>query len=442
MEPTHPDTQDQANTSNQPSAPQPEPHTIMPDRRVESADTVLTQSVDQQMATSATPGVTPEAPEVVTSNSMPAVAPAATVKPPEPVNSPAVPVSSTPPPVSAKRSIIKPLIIVAAAVVLLAAAAGVAYAAVIVPNKPANVLTAALENSLQAKQVSYKGSINLESDGNSSKVAISGSQDNTKHASDLNLEVTTTGVTVAVEGRLVDKNLYVKLGDLTSVNSLLSLYAGSEATKLTSVLNEQVANKWIVVDSTLLDQAGGSCALNANLSLTRADVNILEQQYKQYPFAIIQSNAGDVINGKNVTKYQLSIDDDKAAVYGDGLAHLSFVKALEACSKTAATSTTKSIGDHDKTPLTIWVDKATKQVVQIASQSTAQDANNGTKGSGQITFDYAPVSITAPSGAIPALQVLVKLEKALGLPTNGVNNTDFTGLLSGLGASAKLGQRH
>lgn len=404
-----------------------------------SFDPTLTQSVDQQMATSATPGVVPEAPEVIT----PSAAPLSAVpsSPPLEPTAPLSPANSTVPPVAAKRSIKKPLIISIATIVLLVAAAGAAYAAIIVPNKPSNVLMAALENSLQIKQVSYKGSINLESAGSSFKVVVTGAQDNTKHASDLNVDLTTSGITLPVEGRVVDKNLYFKVGDLSSINSLISLYAGSEATKITTVLNEQLANKWVVVDSTLLDQAGAGCFLNSNLSLTQADINLLAQQYKQHPFVTIQNSASDVVNGKNVTKYQLSIDDDKAAVYGDGLTNLSMFKSLETCAKNAATTTPKNIGDHDKTPLTIWVDKSTKQVVQIASQSTAQDAKNGTKGSGQITFDYAPVSITAPSGATPALQVLANLEKALGIPSKGLTGTDLTGLLSGLGASAKLQQR-
>lgn len=415
---------------------------ITPTRRIEPTDAELLQQVDGAMATAASPSVVPEAPDTVAAPGI--VAPAAVPTAPTPqVFGSTEPAPQTQP-VSAqtpvrKRSLKKPLIIAGVLVLAIAGASVAAYAAVIVPNKPENVLLSALDNTLQQKQVSYKGSINITSNDTAGKVEIDGAHDGLKHADDVTLNVTTSGITLPVEARLVDKNAYIKFGDLTPVTTLLSAYAGAQATDLVKVVNQQVSNKWITIDSTLLAQSGADCVLNSDLSLTKDDVALLKSQYKANPFAMIESSASDNVNGQAVTKYQLSIDDDKAVKYGASLDKLSLVNALTKCNKDSM-KTGAAVGDHDKTPLTVWVNRQTKQIVQIAYQSTAAGAKKGVKGSGQISFAYAPVSITAPSGSTPAITVFTNLQKALNTGRPGVGSPsalDFTGLLGGVGAQTK-----
>jgi hypothetical protein len=333
-------------------------------------------------------------------------------------------------PVVSKRSWKKSALIGAALVIALAAISAVTYAQVIVPNKPENVLMSALENSAQAQQVSYKGLVEVESGSTAIKVGVVGAQDNAKSASDVTLNVTATGVTLPIEARLVDKNVYVKVGDLSTITTLMGAFGGSEASGLVKTLNQQVANKWISVDSTLLRTAGVSCFTDTKFAVTAADAKLLEEQYKAHPFALIQSSSSDIVNGKKVQKYEISIDDDKAAKYSDSLSSLSLVKALNSCDKNSTKATPMPTGDHDKTPLTVWVDKGNKRIVQIASVSTAADAKKGTKGSGKISFDYAPVSITAPTSSVPLLEVVGNLQKSLGGAASGL---DLTSLLGGFG---------
>lgn len=415
---------------------------ITPTRRIEPTDAELLHQVDGAMATAASPSVVPEAPDTVVVPGIigPAVIPTAPTPQvfgstePTPQIQPIT--AQTP---IRKRSLKKPLIIAGVLVLAIAGASVAAYAAVIVPNKPENVLISALDNTLQQKQVSYKGSIDITSNDTAGKVEINGAHDGLKHADDVTLNATTSGITLPVEARLVDKNAYIKFGDLTPVTTLLSAYAGAQATDLVKVVNQQVSNKWITIDSTLLAQSGADCVLNSDLSLTKDDVALLKSQYKANPFAMIESSAGDTVNGQSVTKYQLSIDDDKAVKYGASLDKLSLVSALTKCNKDS-TKTGAAVGDHEKTPLTVWVNRQSKQIVQIASQSTAADAKKGIKGSGQISFAYAPVSITAPSGSTPAITVFTNLQKALntGRPGVGSQSTfDFTGLLGGVGAQTK-----
>ena len=385
------------------------PTVITPTRRIDPNETELTQQTATEPVPVASPAPVMSAEQPMSNPTGPAPLPAST---------------------SSKRSLKKPLIIVAAVIALLIGASVAAYAAVIVPNKPENVLLSALDNTLQQKQVSYKGAIDISSDGNAVKADIRGAHDGIKQADELQINVTTSGITLPVEARLVDKNIYIKFGDLTPITTLLGAYGGEQATGLVTIVNQQLSNKWIAIDSTLLAQAGADCVLNSNYALTKSDIELLKSQYKAHPFVMIQSSAGDSIDGQNVTKYQISIDDDTAVKYGNSLDKLSFVPALDKCSKGVKdTASNKAVGDHDKTPLTIWVNKKTKQIVQIASESTAADAKKGVKGNGKITFSYAPVTITAPTDSTPAITVLANLQKALGSDVGALGGFDISGLL-------------
>ncbi len=425
MEPMNPVNPPEQTTPPEPETASP---TIIPTRRIEPTDAQLVQQVDGDMATAASPTVVPEAPDTVGAATNLA-APAAPLSTPAPTAQ-----TST-----RKRSLVKPLIIAGVALVAIIGASVAAYAAVIVPNKPENVLSAALDNTLQQKQISYKGSINITSKDMAIKAEVSGAHDSNKHAEDITLNVTISGITLPVEARLVDKNAYVKFGDLRQVTSLLGAYAGAQATDLVKVVDQQVSNKWIAIDSTLLANAGADCALSSDLSLTKDDAALLKSAYKANPFATIESSAGDTVNGQAVTKYQLNIDDDKQAKYGSTLDKLSFVQAYKKCDKDASNSS-PAAGDHDKTPLTIWVNKKTKQIAQIASQSTAYDAKQGVKGSAQISFSYDPVTIAAPADSTPAITVFTNIQKAVnaGRPAGSNPSTfDLGGLLGGVGAQTK-----
>ena len=435
---------------------------------LEPSSPELTAQVDDLMATSAAETTGPEAPlastiitptvstptAFETESTVPETAPE-TVTPEEttPLTSPAEAVIASAPefaaeptpivepstaepvaanaPAKPKRSWLKVVFLVLAVFLGLAAITAAVYAEVIIPNRPDVVLMKSLENSLQQSQVSYKGSVDLNSGGTASKIVIAGAQDNSRQASDVNLTATSSGITLPLEARLVDKNVYLKVGDLTPVVSLLGMYGDATTTKELNSVSQQLSNKWVSIDSTLLKQAGVSCFTDTKFALTQADVKLLEDQYKTNPFATIQNTSNDTVNGQKVVKYQLSIDDDKAATYGSKLGNLSLTKSLNSCNKkTQSSSIDKNLRDHDKRPLTVWVNKGSKQIVQIASQSTSRDANKGVKGSGTISFSYNPVSITAPADSVPVLELIASIQKTLGVPTT--SSSDLSGLLTGL----------
>jgi hypothetical protein len=99
--------------------------------------------------------------------------------------------------------------------------------------------------------------------------------------------------------------------------------------------------------------------------------------------------------------------------YQKGLNNLSALKAIKACgSNSLTTAAESSLADHDKTPLTVWVDKANKRIVKLSSHSTTQDEKKGTTGTIELNFDYKKVAIQAPANAKPALDVLTELQTA------------------------------
>ncbi len=311
-----------------------------------------------------------------------------------------------------------------------------AYYGVVIPNKPDNVLKAAIANSLQEQQVSFNGTIEggpAKGSGTAYKATVTGSSDAAAKSGDVMLNVTVSGATFSIEARLVNQNLYVKLGDLTTITGLIGSYSPDLAKTATSV-NSTLSNQWVEFDSTLLKQAGGSCVLDTSWSLTKADLQLLQNQYLKHQFVTIKSSTTDTVNGKKVDKMVLSINDDTASAFSKELDSLSIIKALNSCAKSTKPSGSIVTADHDTTPITVWVDKGTKHIVQIASQSTAKDAASGNiKASGVLALQYGKVSITAPTNVKPALQVLTKLEGAV-----GATGLDLTSLFSGSSAASSL----
>jgi hypothetical protein len=327
---------------------------------------------------------------------------------------------------------LKPLLIALAAVIVIGGGSAAAYFGAIVPNKPANVLKSAVVNTLQQTQVSSKGTLEASSGagGLALKADINSAVNSVAKTADVQLNLTVSGVSFPIEARLVNKNVYVKVGDLSSISGLVGAYspdAGSVATAVSS----QLSNKWIVIDETLLNEAGIGCVLNSNWTLSQADIKLLENQYSQNPAVTIQSTSSDSVNGQKAEKFVLSIDDDKAAAaFGNAKTfnNLSMVKSLEKCYKNSSalsgTSTTIK-GDHDKTPITLWVDKGSKRIVKAELQTSAKEKKAGMSGSFTTTISYKPVSITAPPNPEPAIQVFTDIQKSIS------SNPALSGLLGG-----------
>lgn len=319
---------------------------------------------------------------------------------------------------------------VLAGIVLLGGGIAAAYVGIIVPNKPENVLKTAIVNTAQEKQISLNGVVDTkavdptkENAEPASKIIFSTKSNADKKQAEATIKLTMSGIDFPLDARYVDGNVYVKLGDLKTVMSLISGYAGdalgfdsSELDPLIANVSNLVSNQWIEFDSTLLNTAGASCVTDTDFTLTDQDIQLLEDQYITNPFATITSHSEDTVDGKTATKFEITIDDNKAAGYlgNKKLQDLSFVKTLKKCQAFSKdfNQNTKSLADGDMTPLTIWVDKDTKRISKIASHSTKQDAQKSNmQATIESTISYGSVSVQKPENATPMMQVWSELQQ-------------------------------
>lgn len=334
------------------------------------------------------------------------------------------------------KKILVPVIVILA----ILGGSAAAYFGYYVPNKPENVLAKAVQNSLLAQSFTSTGTINITSSGVSGKADYTAKVDNSNHAVDLNLDTTISGVKIPLELMSANGNLYFKLGDLTTLEGLISQFGGalgsSDSQQLVAKINKDVANQWVVVDSTLIKEAKLSCLTNYPAQFSQADVQEITGSYKKDPFVTISSHSSDTVDGQPATKFQLALNDDKMSAIN--LNSVGYFKGLNGCLKSIGFSSGLNLGsvkDNDNTPLTLWVGKADKRVVKYASHSTAYDKKNGVAGTLEGTVSYGAVNIQVPTKAKPVLDLIndLGLGDLAGLALNGgsVGNSG-----SGSGSSA------
>lgn len=352
-----------------------------------------------------------------------------------------------PPPVSPEASAASPgggkkklkwFLIILAALLVIAGGVAAAYVGIIVPNKPENVLSKAVQNSLEAKQVTTKmvveGSIASGSaeDSTAYKLELTSAANASSQAAQYNLKVTLSGATVSVEARYVDKNIYVKVGDLTTIAKLIETYS-PDSTRLFNTVKDKLSNQWIVVDSTLLKQADATCYTDVKWGMTPEDVKLLQDLYGKHSFVAIKDTKTDTVNGKTLSKYDLSISNDQVTKFAQdkSLENLSIIKNLAKCDESITQDATDEVeSDHKQTPITVWVDKSTKQIARLGYNYD----KDGTVVDLTADFSYGAVNVTAPKGAKPALDVIADLSKETG------GAIDIASLFAGSGSvSTKAG---
>jgi len=307
-----------------------------------------------------------------------------------------------------------------AVLLVLGGGAAAAYVGVVVPNQPANVLRTAFINSVQTKQISTDGTF----DGGSGSVkgTFSSAVNTAVKSADAKVNVTFSGISFPIEARLVQQNAYFKIGDLSTVSSLIGAFS-PDAAKAADSLSKQVSNKWISVDSTIINQdPTAKCLMGLNWTLNQADIKQMQNQYDKHPFTTIKSTANDTVQDKAAKKFVLNISEDSFNKFGDSLQSLSIVKAAQKCpglsnASTTAMRLTASKTTNKSTLLTVWVDKQTKHVVQIA--------NSSKDGSTVVKLSYGNVSIAAPPNAVPILNFLGSLQSTL--QSSGLNYSQLLG---------------
>lgn len=343
-----------------------------------------------------------------------------------------------PPPSGSKARGLKPMLVALAAIIVVAGGSAAAYIGVIAPNQPANVLKAAIVNTLKQNSLSYTGTISLTYQGGGGaggtyQLDMSGSKNSAQKASDVMLSFDGYGVKLSIEARIVNQNLYVKAGDLSTLASLVSSFEPSLA-PTASAISGDLSNQWVEVDSATLNEIGVGCVINAASGpLTQADLNALTSDYAKNGFLKIQKTTNTTVDGQAAEEFAVNIDDNKGASFISGMGSLSSVKALEACQggSTLGSSLKQVKGDGKQTPLTLWVSKGSKQIIEVSASDTPQEiSQTHAKGTVDVKFKYNNVSIPAPANAESYLQLYTKLAPTLqSLSSSGL---DLSGLSSSL----------
>jgi hypothetical protein len=364
----------------------------------------------------------------------PAVTPEPQAAPPEPAApaGPVQPLNITPlpsEPAKNKSRLFKPskkLLIPIAAVLLLAGGSAAAFYGYVIPNKPNNVLAKSIDNSLGQHQFTAQGTLDYTSGGVSGKLEYTAAVNEDSHAADIKLNTTISGVTVPLEALSAKGNYYFKVGDLSSVEGIVNGFLGGGSPDIKTLedkINKSIANQWISVDSTLVKEAKLSCLSDFPGSFSQSDIDSIKTAYKNSPFVTISSHSADTVNGQKATKFILKIDDNNLSRVN--LGGSSYFKKFIDCIKQSSPSAKldlSSFKDNDSTPVTLWVDSASKRIVKYSSQSTAQDKQKGVAGDITGTITYGAVNISPPAGAKPVIDLLDSLDLGNLITSNDVNN--------------------
>jgi len=342
--------------------------------------------------------------------------------PPFPPQQPLQPVGSPPagpvPPARPKKRLMVMLTVAVVGLALLVGGSAAAYYLVVVPNKPENVLKSALQNTAKQSQVNFDGKVTSTSSGLAAAVTARGGVDTQAKAMQMTADITISGVKVSVELRFVDNAIYLKFGDLSAIKNISEI-ASSEYTEVVDKATKPLSNQWIEVDETLLAQAGADCYLDVSWGASQEDLQKLVDHYEMKPFANIKGTDDEAVDGHSATKYDIVIDDNKLSEYFKDIPSVSALEQLKQCGSKKDPFNErylKELADNDTTPLQIWVDKETKLISKVASQSTPQDKEKDDfTGNAEIKLTYGAVKVEKPEGAKPAVQVYNELRKALGM---------------------------
>lgn len=301
--------------------------------------------------------------------------------------------------------------IIIGAVVLLGGASAGAYYGIVVPNQPQNVLKKSAENLLNAEQISGKGKASFSTEGDSAgtgTVEYSIQTDSTKNALAGTFDISLSGVKIPVEARVVDKAAYVKLGDLSSIESLAAASLGAESAPIISQLSSKISDKWIEFDESFLKTATqNKCSiLTDQQKISEDQINQILDIYGKNMFVTVKNESSDTVNGQKAAKYELGLDQNKAKEFGKEVGNLDYFKKIKECGGSAASTEESSVEDFkgDAT-FTVWVDKSKKQFVKM--QLTTKEDKSSVDA--DFTFNNDAVNITKPEGAIPAVQLYSEL---------------------------------
>jgi len=317
---------------------------------------------------------------------------------------------------------LKMVAIVVAAVLVLG---GITTALVVssIYNRPENVLAVALGNFLldgEDKNFDTKVTIDLDqATMGVSKVSLTGNVQMAGKTTQIDLKVDAS--IISLKGSIQSNengNIYVKIEDLPT---LLASGAGT-AYGLTAEMASQLEGldgKWIEITpeniTALTGKEAGTSAFDkcTDALYTAMDndqlADTVDSTYKKNKFLTVKSEETETVNGQELLKMGVGLDQAKLKTFTEELGKSDDAKkVLDACGMSGDSSSNEASGSELKEgKLTVWVNRGERELVKL--EASGDSYSNGQKqGSLGVVVDVKEPKgeIKAPTDAVNILTVM------------------------------------
>ena len=303
------------------------------------------------------------------------------------------------------------VLVIAAGLLILGGGGAAAYYGYVVPNKPENKLLTAFANLLGTNRMIVKGSVDVVPAGKSSVKSVAVDYtlgvDKTTKKYALSGQFGVNGAQLTYDARIIDSNLYAKVGGISGFTKNLTKSGGSATVGLYGLALGGIDSKWVVINRSALNQVSGQSATNActtfSTTLSPGDIDKLQAAYAKYPPFTIKNTSSTTIDGTKVTKYELGVGNSATrALFMKQLETMSVAGKVKDCLKTsglASTNVDTSSLDNVKLNTSVYV-TGDKQVKRIEVSQADKPANKYSA-----TFTYKVPDITKPANALPLQDV-------------------------------------
>lgn len=299
--------------------------------------------------------------------------------------------------------------IIAGAVVLLGGASAAAYYGYVLPNKPQNILDAALVNQVTPGKVNtttFHGTFNAKQAGED--MAMSG---NFKGTADKNGPFDISGdfdamvTKVTFDVRSVDgKDYYVRVGGLDGLDSLMSS-TGEGAVSAYAPLVSAVNNQWFIINQSLIKQLDPTIDMSNTMTLSDSDVHKLSDAYKHHRFLVVQEKLKDEnVSGHDSRHLKVVVDKTQLKAFASELKAANISKLKITDNQLKDFNKAADNANFSKYPVDVWVSKADKLIDQISFTTSDKDGSFTAK----LSVDNwnKAVKVDKPAGAKSLLDIL------------------------------------
>ena len=298
-------------------------------------------------------------------------------------------------------------------VLLVGGGGAAAYIGYIIPNKPEYRLLKAVSNATAKSKSTALVEITAKTRENPQaatlKFQVSTDLDQKKYA--ISGTFGYTGMSLPIEARLINKNIYAKVSGISSLLSgMSSMFTSADSASSKAMMDaiSSIDSQWFVIDSSLIesDQAA-SCLTGLSYKLSDADNKILENAYRKYPIVNVTSSASATVDDVKTTKYTVEPRKENLNGFGEMFKTTEIYKSAAACTaKESSTGIDEQIstaveGDSEIGDLAFYV-TGDKQLKRLEFKGTGDSEGS----SFALTFKDETVNIDTPSNTKPVQDVL------------------------------------